>query len=506
MGLHQLAGPYALPVAFVIVIAAALSSIFISLFGRPRLPKNAPQMTSDQWPIIGSLGFFNRRWDFVRESASKTNTHNFTFFAGQYPIVALTGEPSRKLFFEHRGLDFTEGYAALLGGGLPPQKDVTNEETDFGGYFQKRLIAMLKGPVLKAGLPQMLKDVRDNLDLVAQDPSRTTDPFHSIYRIVFQLTMRAVACHEIADDPAVLAACLNHFEAIESTATPLTIMYPWMPLPAKFRRLKSGAQLYMIFKKVIDARKTEGRTEKDALQFLLDQGDDVRYIITFVLGALFAGQLNSGINAAYILCYLACNEDWRARVRAEVNSVAEKYLPADVPADTPLKEKLMHVPIEAWEGEFPAIDLALKDTIRMHMPGTAFRKNTSGQDIPIPGSKQGEVIPANAFVAFPVGDMFYNQSIYTAEHDWDPARYLPERAEDKKQAHAWMGWGAGRHPCLGMRFAKLENNLITAFWLAYFDEWELRDGKSGAKMDRVYPANRNEHSASKPQRQMVLAF
>lgn len=445
--------------------------------------------------------------DFVRESAAKTGSSHFSFFAGTYPIVALTGEPSRKLFFEHRGLDFTEGYAALLGGAPPGDTSAAKEEgQDFGGYFQKRLIAMLKGPVLKAGLPQMLRDVRATLDGLAADPRRATDPFDSVYRIVFQLTMRTVACHEIADDPQVLAACLRHFETIESTATPLTIMYPWMPLPAKFRRLKSGAQLYMIFKKVIDARRREARAEKDALQFLLDQGDDVRSIITFVLGALFAGQLNSGINAAYILCYLACHEEWRARVREEVHSVAEKYAPADLDPATPLKEKLMHVPIEAWEGEFPAIDLALKDTIRMHMPGTAFRKNTSGQDIPIPGSKAGEVIPSGAFVAFPVGDMFYNPAIYAAEQDWEPARYLPGRAEDKKQAHAWMGWGAGRHPCLGMRFAKLENNLITAFWLAYFDEWELRDGRSGEKLERVYPADRNEHSASKPRRSMKLAY
>jgi hypothetical protein len=64
MGLIQQAGPHALPVAIVLVISAAVASLFISLFGRPRLPKNAPPMTPDQWPIIGSLGFFSRRCKF----------------------------------------------------------------------------------------------------------------------------------------------------------------------------------------------------------------------------------------------------------------------------------------------------------------------------------------------------------------------------------------------------------------------------------------------------------
>jgi sterol 14-demethylase len=139
---------------------------------------------------------------------------------------------------------------------------------------------MLKGPVLKAGLPQLIRDTRRNLDAMKAEPSGRTDPFESIYRIVFQLTMRTVACHEIADDPKTLATCLHCFETIDKTGTPLTVMFPWMPLPAKFQRLKVGAQLYMIFQSVIEKRKMEEVKQKDALQFLLDQGDDAKGIIT----------------------------------------------------------------------------------------------------------------------------------------------------------------------------------------------------------------------------------
>lgn len=34
---------------------------------------------------------------------------------------------------------------------------------------------------------------------------------------------------------------------------------------------------------------------------------------------------------------------------------------------------------------------------------------------------------------------------------FDPTRFLPDRAEDKKVPHAFLGWGSGRHPCLGMK-------------------------------------------------------
>ena len=62
----------------------------------------------------------------------------------------------------------------------------------------------------------------------------------------------------------------------------MSIMYSWMPVIAKFERNYAGAQLWMIFKGIIDKRAAEGRREDDALQYLIDQGDDVTKIITVI--------------------------------------------------------------------------------------------------------------------------------------------------------------------------------------------------------------------------------
>ena len=219
------------------------------------------------------------------------------------------------------------------------------------------------------------------------------------------------------------------------------------------------------------------------------------------MGALFAGQLNSGINAAWILVYLASTPYWLDRVRDEVDSVANRYAPDE---SAPLKERLMQVPIEAWEGEFPVIDMCLKDCIRLQLSGAAFRKNTSGADIPL--NKAGtEVIPKDAYVTYAAGEVHYNPEIYENPDEWDPGRYLPERAEDKKRLYGWFGWGVARHPCLGMRFAKLENNLIVAFFAAYFDEVQVSD-KEGNTITKVPSVNRNNHSARKPDEHIYLKY
>lgn len=221
----------------------------------------------------------------------------------------------------------------------------------------------------------------------------------------------------------------------------------------------------------------------------------------FVLGALFAGQLNSGINTAYVLLHLGIYPTWLDRIRKEVNSVADRYAPD---ASASLADRLMAVPSEAWENDFPVLDMCLKETIRLHMVGTAFRKNTSGRDIPIDKSGS-EVIPNNAFVTFALGDTHYDPAIYPSPDDWDPSRFEPDRAEDKKRTHAYLGWGVARHPCLGMRFAKIENNLIVAFFLAYFDNLRVVD-RSGKQVDRIPAVDRNRPSAHKPKERVFLKY
>lgn len=189
------------------------------------------------------------------------------------------------------------------------------------------------------------------------------------------------------------------------------------------------------------------------------------------------------------------------RVRDEINSVADRYVPD---RDLPLKERLMQVPIEAWEGEFPIIDICLKDAIRLQMPGTAFRKNTSGVDIPL--NKAGtEVIPNGAYATMSVTELHYNADIYENPTEFDPSRFLPERAEDKKTPYGFFGWGLARHPCLGMRFAKLEINIIVAFFLAYFDDVRLADEQDNST-DKLPPTDLNFHTAHKPKERVYLKY
>ncbi|KAI5199546.1 cytochrome P450 6A1 [Aureobasidium subglaciale] len=481
------------------VISLALGIVAAYLYIGRSLPYGVPPRVKGDWPLIGPLTFWTKRWEFFQEAAKASLNGNFSFTVGKHVVVGVTGDEDRKVFLESKQLDATAGYATLFAGAPTVSKnhDPDQEEIDDQHFF-KRIAAMLKKENFVRGLDALVADTRSRLDELANNPTGSTDPFESIYGIVYQLTMRTVACNEIANDRVLLDQTLDMFEQIEASSSPKLIVFPWFPFPGKLRRLWYGGKLYMVFKNIIEDRVKTGRKEEDPLQFLIDKGDNVKEILTFVLGALYAGQLNSGINAAWVIIYLANDGYWLSQVREEVKALAEKY---DSDTSKSMADRLMSAPLEAWENELPTIDLCLRESIRLNSLGSMFRKNDSTEPVKM---SNGAEIPPGGFAAYHMANVHLNPEVYADPEKWDPSRYLPGREEDRKTKFGYIGWGAGRHPCLGMRFAKLEQNIILAFFLAYFD-FELVD-KDGKQVERVPKGDMNAFAAEKPKNRVYVKY
>jgi cytochrome P450 len=174
-------------------------------------------------------------------------------------------------------------YAELFAG-APPNP---TQSANFENFFGKQLIPMLKKENFVGNLNLLAGDARGMCEeLVVAAPSkaapewRVTNPFDSMYKIVYQLTMRTVGANEIANDPKLLAHTLSVFEQFETSSSTMRIIFPWLPTPRHWIRMYNGARLYMIFQKIVEDRKKEGRRENDALQFLLDQDVSIREIVS----------------------------------------------------------------------------------------------------------------------------------------------------------------------------------------------------------------------------------
>jgi hypothetical protein len=92
-----------------------LIGLYLTLFSRKyKFPSRAPKLVKGQYPIIGASGYFTARWDFFQNAIAQSSTGNFSFFLGKYPVVGLSGETGRRVFFDSRDLGFAEGYEFIL--------------------------------------------------------------------------------------------------------------------------------------------------------------------------------------------------------------------------------------------------------------------------------------------------------------------------------------------------------------------------------------------------------
>lgn len=58
---------------------------------------------------MGSIEWFLKRRDFQYETKQKSKNGLFSFYFGSFPIVALSGNEGRAVFFGSRGLSFEKG-------------------------------------------------------------------------------------------------------------------------------------------------------------------------------------------------------------------------------------------------------------------------------------------------------------------------------------------------------------------------------------------------------------
>ncbi|KPM36604.1 hypothetical protein AK830_g9954 [Neonectria ditissima] len=479
--------PQSWPTSIYVVIALALALAFGGMATRPALPKTAPQLHRGL-PLLGSLEFFLSRSTFLRTEKPQTKSGNFSFHYGPHTVVSLLGPGGKATFYGERGLDPTEGYKGLSNAG--PNVKFLHSENSLVTFFLASVKRATQKDRLEASLPFLISDTHAALMDMSSAPHGILRPIDDMWQLIYRLTHRTLGSKDIADDPIALERTMAMYSSIEGSSA-FEIMFPSLPTPTKVRKVWAGAQLHRTFSRIVEDRKKTGRREDDSMQVLIDQGASDMKISAFIMGSLFSGVLNTGVNASLILCFLAQERRWYARTQEQVDAVVTKNRLRD---DERPVEVFRRLTLDDWETAFPLIDLALRETIRLKTTGCSMRKNLSGKDIPV--GDTGEVIPKDAYAVYQLDHTHMDENLYKDPLKWDPARYLPDRAEDKKTQHGYLGWGSGLHQCLGMKLAKLEITVTTAMFMAQFD-FRLSD-KSGHPIGKLPPIDRNNLGAMKP--------
>jgi len=185
-----------------------------------------------------------------------------------------------------------------------------------------------------------------------------------------------------------------------------------------------------------------------------------------------------------MLTNLAIHPEWREKCKKEIRDLISRHL-GDSLSSEKLHEKLGAIPVSAWEDELPVLEACIRETHRITQAGITFRRNLHGE------MKIGEqVVKRGDFLVYSFADVHLNPEIYPEPYKYDPGRWL--RPDPIPNAiYPFLGWGAGRHICTGMKAAKLEMKLIMAMFLMRY-EYELVD-KDGKFPDPFPVPNRNDN-------------
>lgn len=184
-----------------------------------------------------------------------------------------------------------------------------------------------------------------------------------------------------------------------------------------------------------------------------------------------------------MLIDLAIHPEWKEKCKKEIRDLLTRHSNDSLPSAT-LDEKLAAIPVSAWEDEFPILEACTRESQRIVGAGVTLRRNIHEE------TKVGEqVVKRGDFLAYSVADVHLNPEYYPDPYKYDPGRWLrPDPVPDT--TYPFLGWGAGRYPCPGMKVAKLEMKLILALFLMRY-EFDLVD-KDGKFPDPLPVPNRND--------------
>jgi len=86
------------------------------------------------------------------------------------------------------------------------------------------------------------------------------------------MTVRLASCRELAEDHAAVTKLSNLFLALEKSATPTNLIFPWFPGRDKKAKDQSTKDMYIMLSKYVNRRRKAEVLTLDAIDIMICQG------------------------------------------------------------------------------------------------------------------------------------------------------------------------------------------------------------------------------------------
>ncbi|KAJ8574269.1 hypothetical protein K7X08_026074 [Anisodus acutangulus] len=431
-----------------LLAATLLVAKLISVLIMPRSNKRLPPVIKS-WPLIGGLiRFLKGPVVMLKEEYPKLGSvftlnllnKNITFFIGPEVSAHFFKAPETDLSQQ----EVYQFNVPTFGPGVVFDVDYTIRQEQFRFFTESLRVTKLKGYV-----DQMVMEAEEYFSKWGD--SGEVDLKYELEHLIILTASRCLLGEEVRnklfDDVSAL------FHDLDNGMLPISVIFPYLPIPAHRRRDNARKKLAQIFANIINSRKRTGKAENDMLQCFIDskykdgRSTTESEITGLLIAALFAGQHTSSITSTWTGAYLLCNNKYMSAVVDEQKNLVKKH-----------GNKVDHDILSEMEVLYRCI----KEALRLHPPLIMLLRS-SHSDFSVTTREGKEYdIPKGHIVA--TSPAFANRlpHIYKNPDSYDPDRFAPGREEDKAAgAFSYISFGGGRHGCLGEPFAYLQ---IKAIW------------------------------------------
>jgi sterol 14-demethylase len=464
MSLVSIFGFVLVLIAFIVVLVLVLLSVISK-----RRPSNSPPIAKVGIPLIGNyIEFASNPVAFIDKCQK--------LFGGIYTVPML-----------HKNLTFLIGPEVSapffqLNDDIMSQSEVYGFMTPVFGKGvvydaeqKKRLQQMqtmagaLRSNNLKAYVPKIEMETRQYLK--SWGDSGTVNLLDALSELTILTSSRCLHGDDVREN--MFAEIARIYHDLDKGVTPLSFFFPYAPTAAHQLRDNARKEMVSIFSKVINARKKKGGDTSqatDILQVFIDMvyrddgtslSDD--QVVGLLIAMLFAGQHTSSISSTWTAMFLLHHPECLQRFNAEQTQILGELNP-----DTPLDFDRVN--------NMEYLQNCVKESLRMYPPLIMLMRMALSDvetSMTVNGEKKSFIIPKGDIVVTSPAVASRLENVFTKPDTFDPDRFNAERNE-QKTPYAYLGFGGGRHACLGQQFGLLQVKTIVSILFRTY-KFELVD-------------------------------
>ena len=423
---------------------------------RPEQGRPLPEV-SGGLPLLGHLRDFQRDPTQFLLRGCREHGELFQFRLGPRKFALFSGPEAHNAFFKapQETLDARSVYqftVPIFGRGVA--YDVSSElMTEQLGF----LFPALRESAMKRYVRIMFEETSRFAESLNAEVEKGAEGEFDLPVAMNELTINIASRSFLGEEirNRVDSGFAEAYHDLQNGINTLGFFFPRLPIPAHLSRDRARRKITEIFIRIMNERRRSGAGDEDFMQTLMaarykdgrSLSDDE--ITGILLTVLFAGQHTSAVLATWAALELQRAPQFLDRIRAETEAV---YQGGKMLSYEGLKQQqLLENTVRECERLHPPLIILFRKALRPLVYGA-------------------HTVPAGTLVAVAPAASHRLPDVFADPETFNPDRFAPPASEEKQHPYALIGFGGGKHRCMGKNFAIMQ---IKAIWAVLLDRFDI---------------------------------